>query len=317
MPMSESIAVLFPGQGSQYVGMGAGFSNGKYPQVDSLLKKANEILGYDLVSILKAGPEEKLKNTAITQPAIYTVSLATYQLLQDKDIMPIAYAGHSIGEYAAVVASGAISFEEGLQLVKIRGSLMEEASKDNPGAMAAIIGLNKDDVNDICREAGALGICEPVNYNCPGQIVIAGLNRAVNEAVTMAQAKGAKRAIRLNVQGPFHSSLMSEASKKLAVELAKVKFRDVDIPVVSNYDAKPATSGEAIKNNLVLQMAHPVLWEQTIHELISMGVEVFIEIGPGRVLSGLVKRIHDKCVALNVDEPSDLEKTFSALGVTV
>jgi len=278
-------AFVFPGQGSQAVGMGKDLAE-KY------LDQANQILGIDLKKICFEGPEEELKKTEITQPAILTVSVAAYESLKNKGVpAPAAVAGHSLGEYSALVAASAISFTDAVKIIHLRGKYMQEAVPLGEGSMAAILGLTKEQVEDCCKKASTAGIVSPANLNSPGQIVISGKKEAVEEASKLCKEAGAKRVIPLQVSAPFHCALMQPAADKLKVELDKIEIKDTQIPVVSNVTANYITSGSEIKDLLVKQVTNSVLWEDSIKKMIADGVESFIEVGAGKVLAGLIKKI--------------------------
>lgn len=320
------IALLFPGQGSQYLGMGKEFFE-KYEEAKKIFNQANEIMGYDLKKIIFEGPEEKLKETEITQPAVFTTNFVCFKIFTLNSQLSLAgqatlncfCAGHSLGEYSALVASGVVNFAEGLQLVKRRAEFIQEVSKKKPGKMAAILGLEKKKIEEICSIAQNKGIVEAANFNCPGQVVISGENDAVDYALDLAKEKKAK-VVLLRVSGPFHSSLMKETAEKLVEELKNYQFRDPHIPVITNFDAEITISGEEIKKKLVKQIYHPVLWEETIRKMSNQGVDTFVEIGPGKVLSGLVKRIRGNYLGntkvLNIENEESLHHSLKSLNAT-
>lgn len=281
-------AILFPGQGSQTVGM----AKNHYDESASFKKmceSANELLGYSLTDIMFEGPADKLMQTQYTQPAIFLHSIALYRQIGDT---PDVTAGHSLGEFSALVAANVISFEEGLRLVSLRGKLMQEAGEIHPGSMAAVIGMDDDILEAVCEEATEI-IQKPVvcaNFNCPGQLVISGDEDAVKKAVELAKEKGCRLAKMLPVSGAFHSPLMKPALEGLKSELDSVTFNTPDFPVYSNYTAKSETSPEALKQNVISQLTNPVRWTQTLLNMSDDGVTDFVEVGPGKVLQGLVKR---------------------------
>lgn len=306
------IAFVFPGQGSQYVGMGKELVE-KYPIAQEIFKKANEKLGYDLQNLCFNGPEEKLKLTIYTQPALLTTSIACLKVLEEMGIRADFVMGHSLGEYSALVAAQALKFSEAVWLVSQRGKFMQEAVPPGEGTMAAILGLDKERVEGLCRECQNLGVIEPANYNCPGQIVIAGAKKAVEKAVSLAKDFGARRAIPLAVSGPFHSSLLKPASLKLAEAINKVVIKNPQIPVIANVDATELTNKEKIKEALIEQVNNSVKWEQSVRYLIDKGVSVFIEIGAGKVLTGLIKKVDKNVKTFNVEDSFSLEKTLAGL----
>ncbi|MBU1616729.1 MAG: ACP S-malonyltransferase [Candidatus Margulisbacteria bacterium] len=275
------LAFVFPGQGSQAIGMGQGFA-------EAYLDRANEILGFDLKKICLEGPEEELKRTEIQQPAIFAVSVAALELLISKGIRPTVVAGHSLGEYSALYAAGVLSFEDGVKTVNLRGRFMQEAVPEGTGAMAAILGGERETVIKICREIGNVW---PANFNSPGQVVISGKKESVEQAGEKLKSAGVKRVIPLAVSAPFHCPLMKPAADKLAGQLAKTSFNDARIPVYSNITAEPVTTGPEIRNLLVEQVTGSVLWEDSVKNMIEGGVTKFIEVGPGKVLAGLIKKI--------------------------
>ncbi|WP_069130989.1 ACP S-malonyltransferase [Rhodohalobacter halophilus] len=281
-------ALLFPGQGSQKVGMGQDHYNS-----NTLFKKhldqADEILGYELSSIMFKGPQEKLTQTKFTQPAIFVHSFALYEQL---DLKPDMVAGHSLGEFSAIAAAGVLSFKETLELVSLRGKLMQEAGAQHPGTMAAIIGMDDDVVDQICEKATE-EIGKPVvaaNYNSPGQLVISGDVDAVNKAVEFAKSEGCRLAKVLPVSGAFHSPLMEPAYKAFKTKVDEMDFSEPDFPVYSNYTAVGTVDPEVIKQNVIMQLTNPVQWTNTLNNMKSKGAETFVEVGPGKVLQGLVKR---------------------------
>ncbi len=285
-----SKAFLFPGQGSQYIGMGKDHYEST-PLFTDYVDQANEILGIDLKSIMFDGPEEKLKQTEFTQPAIFLHSVALFKTL---NMLPDMVAGHSLGEFSALVACGAISFEDALKIVRQRGELMQNAGAQNPGTMAAIIGMEDDAVVEVCKQASIKSGKEVVaaNFNCPGQLVISGYLEAVEKAVELAKDQGARMAMLLPVSGAFHSSLMQPALDGLRNGLENLVINTPTCPIYSNFTAKPTTNPEEIRSNLLDQLLNPVRWTQTIHNMIEDGAESFVEVGPGKVLQGLVKRTH-------------------------
>lgn len=313
----NNIALVFPGQGSQYAGMGKDLYE-NYPQAREVLDRANEVLGFDLKKTIFEGPEETLRQTRYTQPAIFSVSVAAFRALEANfSLAPssLIAAGHSLGEYSALCAAGVFSLEDGLKLVKARGEFITVASEKNPGTMAAIIGLERAKVEELCRNSNDQGVCEAVNFNSPGQVVIAGANAAVQKAVALAQSQGATKAVMLNVSGPFHSSLMSPAAELMAGELATYTLNSPKFPVVTNCDARLTTDGAAISAKLVTQINHPVLWEDSVRAIAGTGAGLFIELGPQRVLSGLLRRIDKTRKSLNVEDTKSLEATLTFLKV--
>ena len=274
-------AFVFPGQGSQSVGMGKDLAEG-------LLDQANEILGFDLKTIVLEGPEDELKKTAITQPAILTVSVAAFNQLTTNNLQLTTVAGHSLGEYSALVAAGALRFEDAVKVVNLRGKFMQEAVPVGQGAMAAIIGGDRAKIEEIC--ASIEGVW-PANFNSTGQIVISGKKEAVEKASAACKEAGAKRAIPLPVSAPFHCPLMQPAADKLKAALDKIEIKNTTIPICANVTGNHVTSGAEIKELLVKQVTAPVLWEDSVKKMIADGVGQFIEVGPGKVLAGLIKKI--------------------------
>jgi [acyl-carrier-protein] S-malonyltransferase len=287
----SKIAFIFPGQASQFVGMGKDLYENS-PAARQLYDQANEILGFDIKTVSFEGPLEDLKQTKITQPAIFVLSVIVDRLLREKGIVPAMTAGHSLGEYSALVSAGALNFSDALKVVGLRGSEMQKAGETNPGTMAAVVGLPDDElIFDICKEASSAGIVQPANFNSPGQIVISGSVDGVKKGMEVAKAKGAKIVKELVVSGAFHSPLMNSAVKPLSEKLSGANFSEPSIPVVPNVTAKPTTDKNELKKLLVDQVTAPVLWTKTIEAMIAQGFDTFIEAGPGTVLQGLGKRI--------------------------
>jgi [acyl-carrier-protein] S-malonyltransferase len=306
-----AVVFLFPGQGSQYAGMGRELAE-VYPAARLVFEEADRALGFAISELCFSGPEEALKLTENTQPAILTLSLAAYRVLEQSGVRPDYVAGHSLGEYSALVAAGALKFTDALRLVKNRGRYMQEAVPPGEGAMAAILGLRPAQVAEICRKA-ADGKVMPANLNSPDQTVISGAAAAVKTAVEQASAAGAKRAVMLPVSAPFHSELMRPAQERLEKDLRTTQFNDLKVPLVTNADAGVITSGSEAREALIRQVTLPVRWEESIRELIDQGATTFVEVGPGRVLSGLLRQIDRSVHSLNVEDLKSLKTAVDRL----
>jgi len=306
------MAFLFPGQGSQSVGMGKELAE-KYPVARQAFAEADEALGYNLSQLCFEGPEEKLRLTEITQPAILTVSVAASRVLQEKGVNPGFVAGHSLGEYSANVAAGTISFADAVRTVRKRGKYMQEAVPVGVGAMAAILGMDLERVTAVCAEAAQGEVCEPANINSAEQIVISGHAPAVERATRLASERGAKRAIMLPVSAPFHCSLMKPAQDRLAADLQSLPFKQPAVPIVGNVDAALIEDGDRARDALIRQVTGAVKWEQSVRLLIARGVQAFVEVGPGKVLCGLMRQIDRSRTSLNAGDEASLQKTLEQL----
>jgi [acyl-carrier-protein] S-malonyltransferase len=310
----SKITFLFPGQGSQSVGMGRELASA-FPIAQQTFSEANEALGFDLAKLCFEGPEDQLRLTEFTQPAIFTVSVAVLRVLADAGVRPDYVAGHSLGEYSANVAAGVFDFASGVRTVRRRGQLMQQAVPAGQGAMAAVLGMQAEAVAAVCRDAaGETGVpVEPANLNSPEQIVISGAAAGVERAAALAKERGAKRAVLLPVSAPFHCSLMQPAQDALAPVLSEISFGAAKVPVVVNVDAALVTDGVALRDALVRQVTGAVRWTESMKLLIDQGVTTFVEVGPGKVLSGLMRQIDRGQTCLQVDDSAGVEKVVTAL----
>ena len=306
-------AIAFPGQGSQSVGMLAELA-AEYPVVKATFDEASQVLGYDLLQLVMDGPAEELNKTWRTQPALLTSSVALWRVWQSINApMPAMMAGHSLGEYSALVCSGALAFADAVKLVELRGLAMQEAVPEGVGAMAAIIGLDNESIAANCEKAAQGQVVSPVNFNSPGQVVIAGHKEAVERANVLMKESGAKRALPLPVSVPSHCALMKPAAEKLAVALQSIEIKAPVIPVINNVDVSPETDAARIKDALVRQLFSPVRWTETIEAVANAGVEFEVEMGPGKVLSGLVKRIDKRVDGAAINDPASLQDILAKL----
>jgi [acyl-carrier-protein] S-malonyltransferase len=285
-----------------------------HPNLKQVYEEASSVLGYDVATLCFEGPAEKLNLTEHTQPALLVSSIAALRALEPAGVAPLAVAGHSLGEYTALVAAGGVSYRDAVGIVQKRGRYMSEAVAPGTGLVAALLGLAGDVVKDICREASAVGVVQAANFNSPGQVVIAGEKAAVERAIEIAKTKGCKKAIPLPVSVPVHTPLMQKAADRLAQDLAVVKWSDLKMPLINNAEAKPIRAAAEVQPSLVRQLPSSVLWEDSIKKMAAMGVTMFVEIGPGAILTGLIKRILPDAVTMNVNDPKSLDATRAALG---
>ncbi|MGB7572659.1 MAG: ACP S-malonyltransferase [Thermodesulfobacteriota bacterium] len=303
----KSIAFIFPGQGSQYVGMGRElFEN--FSVAKKIFEEADDTLHFSVSALCFKGPEEALKLTENTQPAVLTTSVAALKVLQaEKGVAPQFTAGHSLGEYSALVASEALTFSQAVKVVRLRGKFMQEAVPVGEGAMAAVLGMEREQVEKLCEEISSGEVLAPANFNSPGQIVIAGHSKAIQRAIERVKQEG-KKAVLLPVSAPFHSSLMKPAGERLEKALEEISVSDLKIPVVTNVEAEANTSKDRVKELLVAQVSSPVRWEESMRKMVGKGIEQVVEIGPGKVLSGLMKRIDSRVETKNLEDLQTLKK---------
>ena len=306
------VAFVFPGQASQYPGMGKELAE-KYPAARAVFDEADKALGFSVSKMCFEGTEDELKLTANTQPCILTVSVAVQRVLAEKGLTPDFVAGHSLGEYSALVAAGALKFGDAVQIVRKRGKYMQEAVPAGEGAMAAILGLSPAVVADACKRAAEGEVCAPANLNSPDQTVISGHASAIKRAVELASQMGAKRAVILPVSAPFHSALMQPAQDRLAADLKKTEFSNLKMPLVTNVDADTISTGDEAREALIRQVSMPVRWEESVRMLIDEGVNTFVEVGPGKVLTGLLRQIERSVTTLNVEDEKSLAMTLDRI----
>jgi [acyl-carrier-protein] S-malonyltransferase len=306
--MPSRIAFVFPGQGSQSVGMGKALVEAQLA-LRAVYDEASSVLGYDVASLCFEGPAERLNLTEYTQPALLVTSIAALRALEPAGFIPAAVAGHSLGEYSALVAAGGLSYLDAVAVVQKRGRYMAEAVTPGTGLVAALLGLTGDVVKEVCRDASSVGVVAAANFNSPGQVVIAGEKAAVERAIELAKTKGCKKAIPLPVSVPVHTPLMQQAADRLAVDLGAVKWSDLKMPLINNAEAKALTKTGEIKASLIRQLPSSVLWEESIKTMAAMGITRFVEVGPGAVLSGLIKRILPEATTFTVNDPKSLEAT--------
>ncbi|MBK8278160.1 MAG: ACP S-malonyltransferase [Nitrospira sp.] len=310
--MTQKIGLVFPGQGSQSVGMGKALYDA-HPSLKAVYDEASSVLGYDVAELCFTGPAERLNLTEFTQPALLVSSIAAWKLFAPVGIKPIAAAGHSLGEYSALVAVGGVTFPDAVGLVQKRGRYMSEAVAPGTGLVAALLGLTAEVVKEVCHAASSVGVVAAANFNSPGQVVIAGEKAAVERAIALAKEQGCKKAIPLPVSVPVHTPLMQQAADRLAKDLGAVRWSDLRAPLVNNAEAKAISRAGEIQASLIRQLPSSVLWQDTVQAMGNMGVTTFVEVGPGTVLTGLIKRILPDVTLLNVNDPKSLDATLKAL----
>lgn len=308
----SKLAFLFPGQASQYSGMGRDLA-ANFPESRAVFEEADNTLGFAISKLCFEGSDDDLKLTENTQPAILTVSVAAYRALESRGITPDFVAGHSLGEYSALVAAGALDFASAVKLVRQRGRYMQEAVPAGEGAMAAILGLSPADVAEVCKKSAGHEVVSPANLNSPEQTVIAGNAGAVKRAVEIASQSGAKRAVILAVSAPFHCALLTPAQQQLELDLRKAAFGPLRFPLLTNVDAEAVTSGEEAREALIRQVTVPVRWHESVREMIDLGANIFVEVGPGKVLSGLLRQIDRSVRCLNVEDSASLRATVDKI----
>src|SRR5689334_223060 len=312
--MNSGVGFVFPGQGSQSVGMGKALCDA-FPHLTQIYEDASRVLGYDIAALCFNGPAETLNLTEHTQPALLVSSVAALRALNPRTMMPTAVAGHSLGEYTALVAAGGLTFRDAVGIVQKRGRYMAEAVPAGTGSVAALLGLDADAVRQACREASTAGVVQAANFNSLGQVVIAGEKAAVERAIEIAKSRGCKKAVPLPVSVPVHTPLMQKAADRLSKDLAAISWSDLRMPLINNAEGKAIVKAADIHPSLVRQLPSSVLWEDSVRAIAGMGVKTFVEIGPGSVLTGLIRRIAPEAATLNVNDPKTLDAARAALGL--